>query len=125
MRPFVRTLIGISLGAMVVATAPAAMARAEGCYQRTKYTSTDISFSTMFEATANCNGVYVAWVYTSPDYVRGRFYKDGSWQLSSYGWQWSSKLQGDPSKKIIGNTITGRQIKGQGYSYNQDAIYYF
>jgi hypothetical protein len=98
-----------------------AFAYCNGAY---KYTSPTLSSSTTFRATSACDGVWGVRAQVATDYVRGRFYKDGVWQLSSYGYQYIT-TSNDGNDKIIGNTTTGRSCKGNSYNYAQNVSYLY
>lgn len=70
--------------------------------------------STTLTASPSCDGMWANGANT-PDYVRGWYLKDGIWQNSEYGWQYI----GNGSKKIIGNTVTDRKLRGQGLNFSQ------
>lgn len=94
------------------------------CDLGAKWTARTLSSSEKFDANAGCNGVWAIESYVYNDQVRGRFYKDGAWQTSSYSWQWVY-WNGASQPKIVGNTTTGRDIKGQAANYDQYVIYEF
>lgn len=104
------------------AIAPAAEADTITCRAAPKLTHIQVSASQLFAATGECNGVYAYGVERQTDDVRGRFYKDKKWQFSSYGWVRIRKDQ-NGLDKIVGNTITGREIKGQGKNVVQQVGY--
>lgn len=97
-------------------------AQAVSCTSASHYTATSISSSTKFDATSTCDGVYAITAATYSDYVRGRYYKDSSWQVSTYGYVYVANSS-DGIDKIVGNTVTGRDIKGQSLNYNQQVGY--
>ncbi|MCW2839167.1 MAG: hypothetical protein JWR55_650 [Aeromicrobium sp.] len=102
----------------------ASAAEAVTCVYGTHYTSTESTASTQFSATSDCDGVYAGTAYSAADRVRGRFHKDGGWQISSYGFVWI--YTGDDGyDKIIGNTTTGRLLKGQGDNVSQNVGYLY
>ncbi|MFT4216735.1 MAG: hypothetical protein QM619_06060 [Micropruina sp.] len=103
---------------------PATQSQAASCDFGIKWTSTSLSNSEKFAANAGCKGVWAHYTATYTDYIRGWYYRDGSWKKSSYGWQvvfWS----GDLTPKIVGDTTTGRNSKGQSATFNQDVVYEF
>ena len=75
-----------------------------------------ISHSTSSTVTAStaCDGMWANGANRA-DSVRGWYLKDGAWTESDYGWQY----MGNGSKKIIGNTVTNRKLRGQGLNYSQ------
>lgn len=110
--------------ALVPVVGVAGPAQAVTCSSASKYTATSISSSTKFDATSTCDGVYAGTAATGSDNVRGRFYKDGGWQVSSYGYVYVS-TSSDGWDKIIGNTTTGRDLKGQGQNRSQNVTYLY
>ncbi len=113
-----------ALAFSAVSVAPPAQAEEISCAAALKFSALTVSQSQLFRATSDCNGVYSFGVVSQTDYVRGRFYKDGSWQISSYGWV---KIYEDNNgaDKVVGNTITGREIKGQVKTLPQQVAYLY
>lgn len=103
-------VIGIAAPAYASCTSPTA-----------RLTSPNYLGSELFNASIGCDGVWANGTQTHSDYVRGWYYKNDVWELSTYGWQWV--MNGDPASKLIGNTIDGRRCKGQSYTYLQDVYY--
>lgn len=88
-----------------------------------KWTSYNVADSTKFDASSGCNGVWGVRAAQLDDPVRGRFLKDGAWQVSAYGWAWVYTGADNDNPRIVGDTIDGRDIKGQSFTYAQ-VIYY-
>lgn len=102
----------------------ASPASASGCDVNLKYTAKKITKSTTFKASSGCDGVWARVATKAGDQVRGRFYKNSTWQVSSYGW--TKVFARLPRyEKVIDNTVTGRLCKGQARSVNQKVVYAF
>jgi hypothetical protein len=115
----------LAAGALaLVVTVVAAPAEAVTCTKGTRFTSTSISSSTKFDATSACDGVYAGSASSRCDSIRGRFYNDRAWQTSTYGWVWVSTTD-DGYDKVVGNTVTGRDIKGQAKNFAQNVSYLY
>jgi hypothetical protein len=67
-----------------------------------------------------CGGFYANSARTYGDNVRGQYYKDGAWRQSSYGWKYVVTNRYAARKKIIGDTIANRALRGEAYTYRQD-----
>jgi hypothetical protein len=110
--------------AAAVATAPmlsAAPAHAiDPCWQEWYFTSTAASNSENFNASINCDGVWGLATTSYNDWIKGQYYTT-SWVTSSYGWQWITVNQ--TYKKMIGNTVDGRRLRGFASSHSQDVWY--
>lgn len=115
------TVVALAAASVICAAGPA---DAVTCASGSKYTATDISNSAKFDATASCDGVYAGTAASFADQIRGRFYKDASWQVSSYGWV-KVYTTDDGWDKVIGNTITGRDVKGQALNAAQYVSYLY
>lgn len=113
-----------ALAFSAVTAAPSAHAEQVICAAAPKFSGLTVPQSQLFRATKDCNGVYAFGVYNQTDYVRGRFYKDGGWQISSYGWVKIYK-ENNGADKVVGNTITGREIKGQVKTVPQQVAYLY
>jgi hypothetical protein len=88
-------------------------------------TWTNPDFSSNFNASINCGGVFARQTYRGNDYVRGHYYKDGGWNVSTLGWQWVLADVSGTDMKVIGDTVPGRTTHGQTYSINQNVKYRF
>lgn len=122
-------LVARALGAVAVASSLAVVAQpapahAVTCYAALKFTHINLSGSQLFRASDECDGVYAFGVQTRTDKIRGRFYKGGSWKVSSYGWVKIYK-DNDGADKVVGNTIDGREIKGQAQTTPQQVGYLY
>lgn len=115
---------GVAGVALAPVLAMPTSAQAVACASGSKYTATSIANSTKFDATSECDGVYAGTAASRGDYVRGRFYKDGAWDTSSYGYVYV-RASSDGYDKVVGNTVTGRDIKGQGANYSQSVGYLY
>ncbi len=93
------------------------------CTTAGKWTHYNLADSAKFDASSGCDGVWGVRAAQQDDPIRGRFYKDGAWQVSAYGWTFIYTANDNDVPKIIGNTINQRDIKGQGMTYGQ-VIYY-
>ncbi|MBO9521909.1 MAG: hypothetical protein J7518_10275 [Nocardioidaceae bacterium] len=104
----------IALGVPVVAIAPAHAA----CSTTWKTYAVSLSNSTEFDANTGCDGLWAWQADLRTDDVRGRFYKEGAWQYSTYGWKTvtTASLSGG---KIVGDTVTDRRLRGQSQTYSQ------
>jgi hypothetical protein len=111
-------LAAVSL--IISAVGPVTQASAATCVEGTKWTSPTLSASTKMDATANCDGLYALWTDVSADYIRARYYKDGAWQTGDKGYVWITPGQG---AKILGDTVTGRDLKGQSANFQQYVMY--
>lgn len=112
----------LSIGISVASPVP--RAEAVTCYLALKFTHVVIGGSQMFRASDECDGVYANTAERQADGIRGRFYKDGEWQTSSYGWV-RITTNPDGIDKIVGNTIDGREIKGQARNVAQQVSYVY
>lgn len=121
---FARVAAAAVAASAISTVALAAPAGAVTCASAYKYTARDIANSAKFDATSACDGVYAGTAASFGDQVRGRFYKDGSWQFSTYSWVKVFTYE-DGWDKIIGNTITGRDIKGQALNRAQNVSYLY
>lgn len=89
------------------------------CATSWKTYAVNIANSTEFEANTGCDGLWAQQADVHTDMVRGRFYKEGSWQTSdTYGWK-TITTAADSGGKLIGNTVTDRRLRGQSQTYTQ------
>lgn len=118
-----RTLSRAAIFGAAFALVPAigiAPAHADGCTEGWYFTSTAANSSENFNASINCSGVWGLATATYNDWVKGQYYING-WTTSSYGWQWITVSQ--VYKKVIGNTVDGRRVRGVADSHSQDVWY--
>ncbi|MBM9459729.1 hypothetical protein JK386_07420 [Nocardioides sp. zg-536] len=113
----------VASGLAVVAPPPA-HADTVTCVAAPKFSHVNLSGAQLFRASGECNGVYAFGVQTRTDKIRGRFYKGGSWKISSYGWVKIYK-DNNGADKVVGNTIDGREIKGQAQTTPQQVSYLY
>lgn len=112
--------VGISAacGLLVATCASVALASPSdaACKQEWVWFGTNPSNSTKFYASSGCDGVWAGGDNqgtSHSDQVRGWYYKSGAWHTSSYGWQFVSDTT---RKKIVGNTVVNRKLRGEAYS---------
>lgn len=58
-----------------------------GCTIQWKNYAPALVNSAEFRASADCYGLWARQAYEYTDTVRGRFYVDGEWERSGYGWK--------------------------------------
>jgi hypothetical protein len=125
MKKFTSKLVGvIACASAVPVFGMTSAAQAVTCAYGTHYTSTSSTASTQFSATSDCDGLYAGTAFSTADQVRGRYHKDGGWQISSYGWV-QIHTGNDGYDKIIGDTVSGRLLKGQGKAHSQNVGYLY
>lgn len=124
MKPVLASLITAGItAASLTAVMPTAEADTFECVFGLKLTHITVAASQNFKATSDCQGVFATGTVTRTDDVRGRFYKDGAWQVSSLGWTRIAKGDDGAIDMVVGNTITGRDIKGQAKTTVQQVGY--
>lgn len=112
---------GLAVVSLIIpAVGPATQASAVSCTAAWKWTSTTLSESTKMDATSQCDGLYAFATDVSSDYIKARYYKDGAWQTGVQGFVWITTSTG---YKILGDTVTGRDIKGQSANFKQYVFY--
>lgn len=126
MKPVLASLVTAGLvAAASTAVVPTASAVTFDCVLGLKLTHIVVGASQNFKATSDCQGVFATGAVTKTDDVRGRFYKDGTWQVSSLGWTRIAKGDDGVVDMVVGNTITGRDIKGQAKTTVQQVGYLY
>jgi hypothetical protein len=112
---------GLAVVSLIIpAVGPATQASAVSCTAAWKWTSTTLSESTKMDATSQCDGLYAFAADVSSDYIKARYYKDGAWQTGKQGFVWITTSTG---YKILGDTVTGRDVKGQSANFKQYVFY--
>jgi hypothetical protein len=96
-------------------------AHAASCVQQDAYTSTTPSYSSPFNASLDCEGVWAIHTTVASDWVTGQYYKDGGWHTSTL--QAQLVTMSDSSDKVVGNTVDGRRCRGFNRNYTQYVRY--
>lgn len=102
----------IALGSSLAILGPAAPASAE-CVLHGQYFATNPANSQTGQANAGCDGMWAARWDAPAQQVRGQYLLSPGWAMSSYGWV---NITSDTKKKIVGDTVTGRWLRGEAYS---------
>lgn len=124
MKPVLKCAVTASLAlAGLAAVSPAAEAESFTCSLGLKMTHVSVGASQNFKATSDCDGVFATGTTQRWDDIRGRYYKDGGWKISSLGWTRVNRGDDGVIDMVVGNTITGRDIKGQAKSIIQQVGY--
>lgn len=124
MNAFLKCAVTAGLtAASLVSVAPAAQAETFTCSFGLKMTHVSLGASQNFQATSDCQGVFATGTTQRWDDIRGRYYKDGEWKISSLGWTRVNRGDDGVIDMVVGNTITGRDIKGQAKAIIQQVGY--
>ncbi len=87
MNTLVKCAVTAGLAIASLATvSPAAEAGTFTCALAPQDDHVSLGASQNFKATSDCEGVFATGTTQRADDIRGRYYKDGEWKISSLGW---------------------------------------